>query len=780
MKLTRTSIVLRLLAMVVLAMISGCLYESKSSSESQSTTETITSAVPSKVTATEKEAGAKPAANKIDPKDWPYWRGPQYNNASFETGLIDDWNPKGGEGSHVAWKRSDLGTRSTPIVMNGKLYVMCRAEKRTAQEGERVICLDAATGKTLWENRFNVWLSDVPDTRVGWSSVAGDPETGNVYALGVCGFFQCIDGNTGKTIWSHSMHEQFGALSTYGGRTNFPIISGDLVITSAIVIGWGKMAKPAHRFLAFNKHTGENVWFSGTRLLPYDTTYSAPALTNLGGKQSLVFGSGDGQIWAMQPQTGRPIWNFDFSRRGINTPPVVVGQTIIAGHSEENNIGTSMGGVVAIDGNAEGDISKTGAKWRVFEMMLGKTAPLVIGDRVYCFDDRAKLHVLDLKTGEPVVRKKALGTVMRASPLYADGKIYCLTESGRWYILKPDQEKGVEVLTKGRLPSGEACQASPIVSHGRLYFTSSGGIYCLVDPEKQSGLAAGSISATSTSSEDTSSAAAWVQLVPAESMIRPGEKIEFKVNIYNANGKFMSTQPAKFTLDGPGQMDASGLFTAPDGQDHLAIIVTANVGDLAGQARVRVVPPLPWSFTFDELDDAPLTWVGARYRHIVREVDGSKALVKVTTIPKGARSRCWFGHPELANYTIEADIKGAEKDGKMPDIGLIAQGYTIDLQGANQKLQIRTWVTQLRMATTIDFPWKPNTWYKMKLQASVEGDQAHLKGKVWLKGTPEPEKWTIEAVDKSANTHGSPGLFGNAKDAEIHLDNIRVYSNDAP
>ena len=73
-----------------------------------------------------------------------------------------------------------------------------------------MVCLDAKTGETLWENRFNVWLSDVPDTRVAWSSVVGDPETGNVYALGVCGYFQCIDGETGKTIWSIPMHEYFG------------------------------------------------------------------------------------------------------------------------------------------------------------------------------------------------------------------------------------------------------------------------------------------------------------------------------------------------------------------------------------------------------------------------------------------------------------------------------------------------------------------------------------------------------------------------------------------
>ena len=145
----------------------------------------------------------------------------------------------------MVWERSDLGGISTPIVLNGRLYTIVRSEPGTPREGEKVVCVDAATGKTLWENKFNVYLSDVPDTRVGWSSCVADPETGNVYALGVCGIFQCLDGKTGKTLWSHSLHEEFGLLSTYGGRTNVPVLFDDLVIISAVVIGWGDMAKPA-------------------------------------------------------------------------------------------------------------------------------------------------------------------------------------------------------------------------------------------------------------------------------------------------------------------------------------------------------------------------------------------------------------------------------------------------------------------------------------------------------------------------------------------------------
>ena len=246
------------------------------------------------------------AGAAVDPLDWPYWRGPQYNGVSRETGLVDDFDPRGGPGSHVAWKRADLGGRSTPVVLRGRLYTIVRSEPETTREGEKVVCVDAATGKTIWENRFNVWLSDVPAERVGWSSVVGDPETGNVYALGVCGLFQCLDGASGQRIWSVPLHERFGLLSTYGGRTNFPVICEDLVIISGVTTGWNELARPSHRFFGFDKRTGDLVWNSSTRPSPEDTTYSSPVIAVLGGQKALVVGAGDGCVWAFQPRTGAP------------------------------------------------------------------------------------------------------------------------------------------------------------------------------------------------------------------------------------------------------------------------------------------------------------------------------------------------------------------------------------------------------------------------------------------------------------------------------------------
>ena len=119
---------------------------------------------------------ALPAAPPATPSaaatlDWLNWRGPHYDGVSMETNLLDDFNPAGGEGSNLLWRNEDLGGRSTPVVMDNRVYTLCRYLPATPREGERVICADATTGELLWENHLNVYLSDVPDTRVGWSAV---------------------------------------------------------------------------------------------------------------------------------------------------------------------------------------------------------------------------------------------------------------------------------------------------------------------------------------------------------------------------------------------------------------------------------------------------------------------------------------------------------------------------------------------------------------------------------------------------------------------------------
>src|SRR5438874_8619540 len=161
--------------------------------------------------------------------DWPEARGPSRDGVSKETGLVEKWALNG---QNFLW-RAPYGGRSAPIVMGDRVYVQNPSGRGTALQ-ERVMALDAATGKVVWEYKFNVFQSDVPPHRVGWPSPAADPETGNIYALGVGADLIALN-RDGKLLWDRSIGEEFAAFTTHGGRTMSPIVDGGLVIVSAAV-----------------------------------------------------------------------------------------------------------------------------------------------------------------------------------------------------------------------------------------------------------------------------------------------------------------------------------------------------------------------------------------------------------------------------------------------------------------------------------------------------------------------------------------------------------------
>jgi len=706
--------------------------------------------------------------------DWPNWRGLHNDGQSAEMGLPDQWSPKG---ENLLWRKEEYATRSSPVVMNGRVYVVCRAFPETTQEGEKTVCLDAKSGELIWESIHNVFLSDAPAERVGWSSVVGDPETDTVFVLGLGCVFQCLDGKSGKIIWEHSMSEEYGMLSTYGGRTNFPVVFEDLVIISGVIIGWGDTAMPAHRYIAFDKKTGVAQWFKSTRLRPNDTTYSTPAFTTFNGQAAMVVGAGDGAMYAFQPRTGKTIWKYQASTRGMNSSPLIDEQGIVyAGHAEQNASDTTvLGAVFAFDGNVEGEIKEDQLLWKIPKRALGRSSPVKVGDRVYFIEDGATLISVDAKSGKLVGQKK-LGRIMFGSPVVADGKIYVVENTGRFYVLKPS-ETGVDVVSDTRLAQGEEVFGSPAISNGRIYLPSNEALYCIGKP----GVA---VKAPQTVKVSNSHAPAsqdktitQIMLTPVEMLLKPGATETLQVKGFNKNGEFVSlVNDAVISVEGGGTVSEDLIYTAP-ASGFFAVVLTAKKGEMSATARIRVIPALPWKFDFAD-GKVPPIWIGVNYRHKPAPLDGENGLVKISTIPLGTRSQSWMGWPDLHDYTVQADFKATESNGRLPDMGLINQRYTLDMLGS-QSLQIRSWTPrlELRFAKTVEQAWTANTWYTLKFQSENSDGKVTLRGKVWERGEPEPKEWTVEATDATPNTVGSPGLFGNATNAEFYIDNVQVTPN---
>jgi outer membrane protein assembly factor BamB len=710
--------------------------------------------------------------------DWPEMRGPARDGVSRETGLLERWALNG---ENFLW-RVPYGGRSAPIVMGNRVYVQNPAA-RGAELQERVMALDADSGRLLWEYRFNLFQSDVPPHRIGWASPAADPETGNVYALS--GGAQVVAlSRDGTLLWDRSIGEEWAAFTTHGGRTMSPVVDGDLVIVSAAVSNWGTSANRSHRFIALDKRTGEVVYVANPGGRPFDTAYASPLIATINGTRLLIAGLGDGAVHAIKPQTGERVWSFPAAKRAINTGVVVRGNTVFISHGDENLTGNQLGMIAAIDGAQTGDIKTT--QWAVQGVEMGYSSPLLDGNRLYQIDTSSHLKAFDVQSGAELW-DLALGLAQKAPPVLADGKIYVGTDNGMFFIVRPGATGG-EILSRVQLPdstnsccgsegTAEQILAGAAVSRGRIFFVSSDAVYA-IGPRQARQTTGFAIDEPATTGQG---APAHVQVVPTEMMLAPGQSVRLRARLFDAQGRFLREEPAAtWSMEGiSGTVTNGTLAVAPDPMDQAGTI-TATVGMLRGQARARVSRPLPWNENFDAFMDgtAPPGWaIVAGSALTVATVDGQKVLQKAPLDTLLKRARVFLGPTTLSNYTFEADVRVAERRRQMGDVGITAQRYSLVLYGTSQRLKLEPWEPETTRTVTVPFSWKPNTWYRLKLRVeNLPDGQVRARGKAWPAGEPEPAAWLIDKTDPIGNRQGAPGLFLDAQFG-AHLDNFVLTPN---
>lgn len=723
--------------------------------------------------------------------DWPSWRGPEQNGYTRENAPVTDWSP---DGKNLLWK-SPEGGRSTPIVMNGRVFFVGPVGDDTCLQ-ERVICLDADSGKTLWEYRFNVFFTDVVANRVGWTSVVGDQETGNVYVHTTGGDVIALS-RDGKLVWKRSMMQEFNRVSGYGGRLMNPIVDENRVVISFLNTNWANQAKPCHRFLALDKKTGQVIWWAEPGGPPADTTYAIPYVTVIDGKRIMVAPNADGKVYGMLARTGQVVWSSALSKVGLNVSPVGDGKNIYFGHSEENLDTTLMGRLVCVDGSKSGDITKSGEIWRLDGLDAGYASPALGNGRIYSVDNSAMLHCVDAKTGKKAWEFK-LGRVGKGSPvLTADGVIYVGEQNGVFWILKDGGDK-CEALSKvafaGPNNTIDEIFGSPAVCGGRVYFMTRYATYCLGSKDAKAPNIP--IPAMASESGTGGEAVKTIQVVPGDLTVAPGETVKFAVHGFTANGAAVPDAGSPNWNLSPGFKGAigkDGTFTAPSEAAYSAGLVTAKVGELTATARVRVSPKMPIKEDFEKMtpDAPPPGWVGVMGKTKIIERDGSKCFKKLAE--KGKPSPVWkmraFSNPPIAGgYTVEVDMLGtlAKKRFK-PDMGIINSGYEMVLMGMTKELELSRWRDEPTHALRHKLPMelKPDQWYRMKLQVVMKDGKAHVGGKIWPKGESEPASWTIEFEDTCPNTEGSPGIFtysngttDKSDGAEVYVDNYMVHENE--
>ncbi len=143
--------------------------------------------------------------------------------------------------------------------------------------------------------------------------------------------------------------------------------------------------------------------------------------------------------------------------------------------------------VYAIAPGASGDIalgeeetSNEFIRWYLPRTGPYNTSPIVYRGLYFTLLDRGMITCDDATTGEKVYGRKRFGSgaSFTASPWAYNGKLFCLSEQGKTFVLTAQGEYNLEHTND----LNELCIATPSISQGKLLLRTASQIYCIANP----------------------------------------------------------------------------------------------------------------------------------------------------------------------------------------------------------------------------------------------------------------------------------------------------------
>jgi outer membrane protein assembly factor BamB len=386
--------------------------------------------------------------------NWPQFRGPDGQGHSDSTGLPLKWS----ETDHVAWMAEIPGQGwSSPVVSGNQVWMTTATENGCSL---RVICVDRETGRLIHD--LEIFHREKPLEIHATNSFASPTpilEDQRVYVhFGTMGT-ACLDTKTGQIVWQSKELQWDHQV----GPGSSPTIYEDLLIFNCdgIDVQFGA---------ALNKHTGALVWKTNrSGVIDKDPDRKKAFVTPLvidDGKRKLAIMTAAEWVYACDPRTGEEIWN-------VKHPGFSVAPRPVFGHGLVYVCtGYMLPELFAIRPEGKGDVSETNVAWKTGKGVPAKPSPLLVGDELYLLSDAGVITCYDAKTGKAHYRQR-VGGDFSASPIAADGRIYCCAEDGRTIVFAPG--KKYQELAVNQLPG--RFMASPAVAGRSLFLRTDSRLY---------------------------------------------------------------------------------------------------------------------------------------------------------------------------------------------------------------------------------------------------------------------------------------------------------------
>ncbi|HEY4308401.1 MAG TPA: PQQ-binding-like beta-propeller repeat protein [Pirellulales bacterium] len=418
--------------------------------------------------------------------NWHQWRGPLSNGIAPQGDPPTTWD----ENTNVRWKVTPPGEgSSTPIIWDDKIFLLTaiptdrevelpaepekpvvpsvpgapaprRAKRPSNVHQFVVLCLDRATGNTLWQH---VATEQVPHEGHhpdhGYASFSPTTDGQHLYvSFGSRGIF-CYDLG-GRQVWNRDL----GDMETYAsfGEGTSPVIHND-----SLIVNWDHQGESF--LIVLDARTGETRWKVDREPV---TSWATPLVVEYEGRTQLIV-NGTKRVRSYDLKTGEVIWECGGQVSAAIPCPVTYDGLVYC------MTGFRGSALYAIPLSAHGDITDSEhVAWHKHQGTPYVPSPLLYGDLLYFTGSNAAiLSCLDAKTGDEVFERQRLQGLKNiyASPVGAAERIYIAGRDGVVMVLKHGRQ--LEVLTTNTLEDG--FDASPAIVGRQLFLRGKMNLYCL-------------------------------------------------------------------------------------------------------------------------------------------------------------------------------------------------------------------------------------------------------------------------------------------------------------
>ena len=413
----------------------------------------------------------------VSAADWPQWRGPFFNGSTNEKNLPDSF----GQTEGIAWVSPLPGpSGATPVICNSRIFISSTVR---GESNFVALCFDARNGRKLWEKHTGSDNRRFPRNNVASPS----PVTDGKYVFFLYGSGHLVGFDyDGNKLWSRNIEQEFGNLALQFGYSSSPLLHQNKLFI--LVVRRNKPYRepwsdtPLDSYLmALNPQTGKNMFKQQRKTNAFDEgmeTYSTPIPFVRNGHTEIL-NTGADFVTAHNPDTGKEIWRFEYHTNKVRDtrviPSLVTGDGLIFGTRHKH------GGVFALQPPNPNNSSQARIIWDYHGPSPDASTPLYYQKRLYVLNGIKQGKVvtcLEPKTGRQIWQ----GTIggrgpWRASLTGADGKLYCINETGEVVVLAAGGNE-FKIIFQTKIDEPRI-QSSIAVADGRLFIRTAQNLYCI-------------------------------------------------------------------------------------------------------------------------------------------------------------------------------------------------------------------------------------------------------------------------------------------------------------